>query len=266
MKLTIKFSGLFLFSRQKDQLVVLGPRTGLDLPIPVEPHVARLQVIQDAGNGGESHHHEGPALRPLEGLSVEIGDGGPSSAKTGTLSSRLADLNDITGKRPRPELYGPTPGDRLTTRIVVKSGEQCGSVEGAKFRVRRSARHLTTELYWQMELPRDSVTLTMKALDGSGEDSLTLSSSGDLLCLGIFYVPEHHLPGHGHVPGRPPRGTISPHFIALYSLYDDPEDIAIPIFDGDFAPGGPPSTCDWCRTIGPRGGDPVTCVGGTGDE
>jgi hypothetical protein len=272
IKLTIRFSGLFLYLKKANEAYVLAPRTGKDVMIKgakydFEPHEAHMMIynsyIVGTGAPDPSKYH----LEPMGDYSLSLGNG--PNVGSG-FSSKLPNIDDLAKSKPHNGVLTGTPHPSLHSRVILTSGKQCGSFEGANFFVHDwTPTPLTCEVYWQMEIPDSSLTLNFTYLGGIGSKIIQLKTDQLEMCLSVFYGPRD--PGNG----PPPRLTPAHHFLALFSLYEDPQHLAVPLyFDGYKKPEGFPASCAACESLSisesaraifaARGVDPVMCVGGGG--
>ncbi|HYD54184.1 MAG TPA: hypothetical protein VEA99_16225 [Gemmatimonadaceae bacterium] len=278
MRLTVRFSGLFLFKKRWGELYVLAPRTGDEVTIgdtvfPMVPHVIVVQVYDAYDTGVGPVDPTKFRYVPLPNQHVGFDFGG--SANAGSLSSKLARIKDLTGGDFIGDAYEESP-DFLLSRFEVKSGRQCGSNEGGRFLVAYGRpQRLTCEVFWQFEdVPLDadgSFTITPRALRGVAAAPLRLKPVGGDLVLTILHVPPADLPTRGQreIPTRTPPDPLTPvsHLAALFQFYADHERLTLPLYlDGYHTKMGFPGVCG-LGELGTRavvGADPVTCVGGGG--
>lgn len=263
--LTIKFTGLFLFVARDHTLNVFMPQTGFTHPPPVDQHFARLQVFKAYIDGHGPVDPKHYSLDALDGCSLTIGPANPS-ADVGTLSPNLAQTDGFAGGKARSDLFLPHVNGGLSARVVVTGGKQCAETIGGNFRIRGTVEPLCTEVYWALDLGGvQRLQLNIIRLgDGSIVKTRFLSTDQNDICLVVHHVPKGYLPGGGGAHPPPPNpGTIAPHFVALYSLYDNPKDVPIPVYDSA-RPHSPPAGCPSCQIVGLLGGDPITCVSGGG--
>ena len=264
MKLTIRFSGLFLYCKRPQALQVLAPATGMALPIPVMQHGAWLEVFDAYLTGSGAPSASRYTLLPLGGQSLRVATTDGTAADPTTLSPYLADLNVVTKSTPRAALFAATVQDaRLNSRTVLTSGHQCGESARGHFHFNGRNSNLASEIGWEMHINGNRVDLEIASLDGSSKTTRTLQTDQSEMCLTVMHLPVDPATGGPMTGTTGPHqpGDISPHFVALYQFYDQPQAVELPVLD-QVAPMGGIAGCASCGIVNARGGDPVTCVGG----
>jgi hypothetical protein len=276
--LTIRFSGLFLYTtRQGERSVwILAPETGRKAPMPMEDHVLKLQLF-DAYNPKlpASAVNRQKFANVDVGRDIVIGDpGSPAAAAESVRQLPVPRLDGYAGRGPRADLFGAMP-TALQSRVALHIGDMAGYTTGAQFRVRRqnggsAVQEIVTDLYWTMQVPsvtidgEERVRIDTRDLRGNSAGPILLRPVDGAVDVALHHVPLHHLPEPGvtHKKVVLKKGQPTPHFIALYGLYDEPQDIMLPLFEADAGPTTHGTVAHSFIEI--TGGEPVTCVGGGG--
>jgi len=249
----IYFFGLTLFFTEDDLVHAFMPSTGDNSFRHVPNHTCTLYVPKQYRTPGV------PASVKLDDRHLLLESGGGDSADLLTeLQAHMPNLSEIT--------KDPLPGDLLTsdargtlrTRVTAPAGRLFFTEVGDEFRWRDGElKEIPYISGVEIANVDDEPELTILSLDDQTTyDRYTLQpDDSGLIEIGISHIPKN-TPMDDPIPGEP-----SPHFIALYGLYESPAEILIPRFDHEVRPGGSlPSVFGRVSIFG----DPFTCVHGFG--
>ena len=241
--------GLTLFFAEDDRAHALMPSTGDNSFRHVPNHTCTLHVPKQYRTPGV------PAKVKLDDrhLLLESGDGNSADLRT-DLQAAMPNLSDVT--------RDPLPGDLLTSnargtlrsRVTAPAGRLFFTEGGDEFRWRSGElKDLPYISGIKIANVDDEPELKILSLDDQTTyNTYALQPDSDgLIEIGISHIPVD-TSMDDPLPGEP-----SPHFIALYGLYESPAEILIPCFDHQVRPGGSlPSVFGRVSAFG----DPFTCV------
>lgn len=241
------------------------------VPAPAGPDPDRLHVIlveppesaHGNGHGGhahavERHHarllyntaHDRAGQRPAEdfnsiGLDYKVLDLSRLSGEIDTTLENVPDLSDITGKTIPREFVGDVPREGVAARITLAAGRVVDRGETGPWELEpppAPQRMIAFRVTWRIPgIDADRLDWSLGGLNGMGGQPLTplfpvedeSAPSGKSIDLRIVNVPRHEISMTDIIPPPPPRGTESPHYGVLYTLFDKPAVTPKPIWRGE---------------------------------
>ena len=249
IKFRIFVHGLTLFFTEGDILYAFMPNTGGSSSGNVPNHNCTLHVPSKYRTDGGTT----PLNQPLNAMHLLLGSGiGDSGSLLGQLELHLPDVSEAAQVPLPPELRDSDANGRLRTRVTVPAGNLFDT-ESENLFSWLDDQPIRIPYVSGIEISEvdDSPVLELLSLDDmTSYPDIVLKADKGVVEVCVSYIPDPAMP---HVP-KP--GERSPHFRALYRLYDYPRHVLSPIFQRHEKGSTMPAPCPPMRMTA----DPFTCV------